>query len=119
MQKPIMPGRVRIQPDLSIPGHPEIFVVGDTASLEQDGKPLPGVAQVAIQQGRYAADLIRRKVTGKPPLPPSVISTKETWRLLVKTLLFSKATRLSSAASRPGLSGPACICNSWVNPVFG
>ena len=59
-------GRVRIQPDLSIPGHPEVFVVGDTASLEQDGKPLPGVAQVAIQQGRYAADLIRRKVTGKP-----------------------------------------------------
>jgi NADH:ubiquinone reductase (H+-translocating) len=58
-------GRVRIQPDLSIPGHPEVFVVGDTASLEQDGKPLPGVAQVAIQQGRYAADLIRRKVTGK------------------------------------------------------
>ena len=42
------------------------FVVGDTASLEQDGKPLPGVAQVAIQQGRYAANLIRRKVTGKP-----------------------------------------------------
>jgi NADH dehydrogenase len=58
-------GRVRIQPDLSIPGHPEVFVVGDTAALEQNGKPLPGVAQVAIQQGRYAADLIRRKVTGK------------------------------------------------------
>ena len=63
-------GRVRIQPDLSIPGHPEVFVVGDTASLEQDGKPLPGVAQVAIQQGRYAADLIRRKVTGKPAPNP-------------------------------------------------
>jgi NADH:ubiquinone reductase (H+-translocating) len=63
-------GRVRIQPDLSIPGHPEIFVVGDTASLEHDGKPLPGVAQVAIQQGRYAADLIRRKVTGKPAPGP-------------------------------------------------
>jgi NADH dehydrogenase FAD-containing subunit len=63
-------GRVRIQPDLSIPAHPEIFVVGDTASLEQDGKPLPGVAQVAIQQGRYAADLIRRKVTGKPAAAP-------------------------------------------------
>ena len=63
-------GRVRIQPDLSIPGHPEVFVVGDTASLEQDGKPLPGVAQVAIQQGRYAADLIRRKVTGKPAPAP-------------------------------------------------
>jgi NADH dehydrogenase len=63
-------GRVRIQPDLSIPGHPEVFVVGDTASLEQDGKPLPGVAQVAIQQGRYAANLIRRKVTGKPAPSP-------------------------------------------------
>jgi NADH dehydrogenase len=63
-------GRVRIQPDLSIPGHPEVFVVGDTASLEQDCKPLPGVAQVAIQQGRYAANLIRRKVTGKPAPAP-------------------------------------------------
>ena len=59
-------GRVRIQPNLSVPGHPEIFVVGDTASLDQDGKPLPGVAQVAMQQGRYAGNLIRRRVTGKP-----------------------------------------------------
>jgi NADH dehydrogenase len=59
------PGRVRIQPDLSVPGHPEIFVVGDTASLDQDGKPLPGVAQVAMQQGRYAGKLIGRRVTGK------------------------------------------------------
>jgi len=58
-------GRVRIQPDLSLSNHPEIFVAGDTASLEQDGKPLPGVAQVAIQQGHYAGDLIRRRVTGK------------------------------------------------------
>jgi NADH dehydrogenase FAD-containing subunit len=63
-------GRVRIQPDLSIPDHPEIFVVGDTASLDQDGKPLPGVAQVAIQQGRYAAEVILRKVTGKPAPAP-------------------------------------------------
>src|SRR6266545_8280613 len=59
-------GRVRIQPDLSVPAHPEIFVIGDTASLDQDGKPLPGVAQVAIQQGRYTGNLIYRRVTGKP-----------------------------------------------------
>jgi len=58
-------GRVRIEQDLSVPGHPEIFVVGDTASLDQDGKPLPGVAQVAMQQGRYAGNLIRRRFTGK------------------------------------------------------
>jgi NADH:quinone reductase (non-electrogenic) len=58
-------GRVRIAKDLTVPGHPEIFVVGDTASLDQDGKPLPGVAQVAMQQGRYAGKLIERRVAGK------------------------------------------------------
>jgi NADH:ubiquinone reductase (H+-translocating) len=63
-------GRVRIQKDLSVSGYPEVFVVGDTASLEQDGKPLPGVAQVAIQQGRYAGKLIHSRITGsKPPAP--------------------------------------------------
>jgi NADH dehydrogenase len=57
-------GRVRVQNDLTVPGHPEIFVIGDTASLDQDGKPLPGVAQVAIQQGRYAGKLIHNRVVG-------------------------------------------------------
>jgi NADH dehydrogenase FAD-containing subunit len=63
-------GRVRIQNDLSVPGHPEIFVVGDTAAFEQDGKPLAGVAQVAMQQGRYAGKLIRSRVTGRKQLAP-------------------------------------------------
>jgi len=63
-------GRVRIQKDLSVPGHPEIFVVGDTASLDQNGKPLPGVAQVAIQQGRYAGKLIHNRIVGNPPPSP-------------------------------------------------
>jgi NADH dehydrogenase FAD-containing subunit len=63
-------GRVRVQPDLSAPGHREVFVVGDTASLDQDGKPLPGVAQVAMQQGRYAGKLIRRRLSGEPAPPP-------------------------------------------------
>jgi NADH dehydrogenase FAD-containing subunit len=57
-------GRVRVQPDLSVPGYPNVFVVGDTASLDQDGKPLAGVAQVAMQQGRYAGKLIRRRLCG-------------------------------------------------------
>lgn len=65
-------GRVRIQKDLTVPGHPEIFVVGDTASLDQNGKPLPGVAQVAIQQGRYAGKLIHSRVVGN--LPPGPFS---------------------------------------------
>ena len=62
-------GRVRIQKDLTVPGHPEIFVIGDTAALEADGKPLPGVAQVAIQQGHYAGKLIHGRITGgkQPP----------------------------------------------------
>jgi NADH dehydrogenase FAD-containing subunit len=55
---------LRIQNDLTVPGHPEIFVIGDTASLDQDGKPLPGVAQVAIQQGRYVGKLIHNRITG-------------------------------------------------------
>jgi NADH dehydrogenase len=63
-------GRVRIKPDLSLPDHPEVFVVGDTASFDQDGKPLPGVAQVAIQQGHYAGRLIHRRIAGKPTPPP-------------------------------------------------
>jgi NADH dehydrogenase FAD-containing subunit len=63
-------GRVRIQPDLRVPNHPEIFVVGDTASLDQDGKPLAGVAQVAMQQGRYAGKLIRRQLAGKKAPKP-------------------------------------------------
>jgi NADH dehydrogenase FAD-containing subunit len=63
-------GRVRIQPDLRVPNHPEIFVIGDTASLDQDGKPLAGVAQVAMQQGRYAGKLIRRQLAGKRPPKP-------------------------------------------------
>jgi NADH dehydrogenase len=62
-------GRVRVQPDLSVPGHPEIFVVGDTASVDQDGKPLPGVAQVAMQSGRYAGRLIRARVSGHASRP--------------------------------------------------
>jgi NADH dehydrogenase len=63
-------GRVRVKSDLTVANHPEIFVVGDTASVDQDGRPLPGVAQVAMQQGRYAGDLIRRRIVGKPLSAP-------------------------------------------------
>ena len=63
-------GRVLIQPDLTIPGHPDVFVIGDLASLSgKDGKPLPGVAQVAIQMGRHAASNIQRAMEGQPYRP--------------------------------------------------
>lgn len=64
-------GRIRVGTDLTLPGHPEIFVAGDLALLDgRDGKPLPGVAQVAMQQGKYAARTILGRLAGKPPLPP-------------------------------------------------
>jgi NADH dehydrogenase len=63
-------GRVKVQPDLTVPGHPEIFVIGDLAYLtDQTGAPLPGVAQVAMQQGQYVADLIQARLKSKS-LPP-------------------------------------------------
>ena len=63
-------GRVMVQPDLTVPGHPEIFVIGDLASLKgPDGKPLPGVAQVAIQMGRHAARNIARAMEHQPFRP--------------------------------------------------
>jgi NADH dehydrogenase len=59
-------GRVVVESDLSLPGHPEIFVIGDMAHVDdQTGTSLPGVAQVAIQQGRYVATLIRHRLRGE------------------------------------------------------
>lgn len=57
-------GRVKVEPDLTVPGHANIFVIGDTATLTQDGKPLPGVAPVAMQQGRYVGSVIKQRVNG-------------------------------------------------------
>jgi len=59
-------GRVQVNEDLTLPGHPEIFVVGDMMALNN----LPGVAQVAMQGGKYAAGQIVRRLRGEPPAPP-------------------------------------------------
>ena len=69
-------GRVKVNPDLSVPGHPEIFAIGDTALVFANtrnlvglksgtGVQMPGLAQPAIQQGKYVADLIRRRTAGQ------------------------------------------------------
>ena len=63
-------GRVQVGADLSLPHHPEVFVVGDAAQVAQpDGKPVPGVAPAAIQEGRHAARQIRRDLAGQPRQP--------------------------------------------------
>ena len=60
-------GRVVVGPDLSLPAWPAVFVAGDQAYLEDDrGRPLPGLAPVALQQGRYLGELLRRELTGRP-----------------------------------------------------
>jgi NADH dehydrogenase len=64
-------GKIKVTPQLTIPNYPEIYVVGDlAASYEEHGKPLPGVAQVAMQGGVYAAKAIRAKLEGKPEQEP-------------------------------------------------
>jgi NADH:quinone reductase (non-electrogenic) len=64
-------GRVIVGRDLTLPGHPEIFVIGDTAAaLGLDGKPLPGVAPVAKQQGAHVARVIAARIAGRTE-PPS------------------------------------------------
>ncbi len=64
-------GRVKVNKDLTVPSYPNIFVIGDTSSLIQDGKPVPGVAPAAMQGGKYAASAIIQRVTNQgTPLPP-------------------------------------------------
>jgi len=64
-------GRVTVSGDCSVPGHPDVFVLGDMAAMKSaDGKSLPGVAPVAMQQGRYAADVIDRRIRGTAPAAP-------------------------------------------------
>jgi NADH dehydrogenase len=64
-------GRVQVKPDLTVPNHPEVFVIGDLAALKDaTGKLLPGVAPVALQEGRYVAKLIRREIRADKEAAP-------------------------------------------------
>jgi len=63
-------GRVQVESDLSVPGHPELFVAGDLAALQQDGCPIPGVAPAAKQMGAHVADTIRRRLRGDTSARP-------------------------------------------------
>jgi len=62
-------GRVIVEPDLSIPGHPEVYVVGDLAAVQTDGKPVPGIAPSAKQMGTHTAKNVLRRIRGEPTLP--------------------------------------------------
>jgi NADH dehydrogenase len=62
-------GRVRVEADLRVPGHPSVFVIGDLAAFEQDGRAVPGVAPAAIQMGAHAGTNVARAVRGEPLVP--------------------------------------------------
>ena len=63
-------GRLQVEPDLTVPGHPDIFAIGDTVVIaDPDGNPVPGIAPAAKQQGRYVADAIKARLRGDKPAP--------------------------------------------------
>ena len=62
-------GRVLVEPDLTVPGHDNVYVIGDLAHLEQEGKPVPGIAPAAMQEGRQAASNLLRSLGGQERLP--------------------------------------------------
>ena len=73
-------GRIKVNPDLTVPNYPNIFVVGDLATVDgKNGKPLPGVAQVAIQGGAYASKVIRGGWRERASFRHFIISIRATW----------------------------------------
>jgi len=90
-------GRVRVQKDLTVPGYSEIFVIGDTAALEQDGKPLPGVAQVAMQQGHYAGKLIHKRITGSEQPGPFRYFDKGTMAVVGKGFAVLQSWKIQTS----------------------
>jgi len=92
-------GRVKVLNDLTVPEHPEVFVVGDTASLQQDGKPLPGVAQVALQQGHYAGRVIHQRISRQSTPGPFRYSDRGNMAVVGKgfAILESGKVRLSGS----------------------
>jgi NADH dehydrogenase FAD-containing subunit len=90
-------GRVRIQPDLTVPGHPEIFAIGDVASLDQNGRPLPGVAQVAMQQGRYAGRAIERRIASQPADGPFRYFDKGSMAVVGRNFAIVESHRLKTS----------------------
>jgi NADH dehydrogenase FAD-containing subunit len=116
-------GRVKVNPDLSIPGYSHIFAIGDTALVvahsrnliglkNATAQPMPGLAQPAIQQGRYVANLIGRRVEGESSPEPFGIGIKATWPSSGARLPSPIYDFFVSQDSWAGSSGQACIFTS-------
>ena len=112
-------GRVKVLPDLTVPGHPEVFVVGDTASAQQDGKPLPGVAQVAMQAGRYAGRLIARRLSGKAAPPPFRYFDKGNMAVVGKGFAIMQSGKIHLSGFFACSRGQAYTSSFSPQPTFG
>ncbi|MBI4891700.1 MAG: NAD(P)/FAD-dependent oxidoreductase [Acidobacteria bacterium] len=87
-------GKVRVRYDLSAPGRPEVFVIGDVAYYEQDGRPLPGVAQVAMQMGRHVARAIEARLLNNAPPPPFHYTDKGNMAVVGRNFAVFESRRL-------------------------
>ena len=119
-------GRVRVRPDLSVSGRPEVFVVGDTAYLEQGGRPLPGVAQVALQQGRHAARVILSRIRGGAAPAPFSYFDKGNMAVIGRSFAILESGRIKLSgfvawlawagihlAFLPAAGNRLLVCTQW------
>jgi len=90
-------GRIRVLPNMEVPDRPGVFVVGDAAALSQDGRPVPGVAQVAIQQGRYVGQLIRARIEGRASARPFRYFDKGNMAVVGRNFALLESRRLRSS----------------------
>jgi NADH dehydrogenase len=109
-------GRVKVAPDLSVPGHPEIFAIGDMALvLQADGKPVPGVSPAAMQMGKHVAKIIKAELNARanpPPRPPFKYWDKGTMATIGRSAAVAQIGKLN-------LSGyPAWLAWLFVHLIF-
>jgi NADH dehydrogenase len=90
-------GRVSVGPHLDVPGVPDVFVVGDAASVVSDGRPVPGVAQAAIQQGRHVGRLIARQLKGRKPGRPFRYRDKGNMAVVGRNFAILESGRLRTS----------------------
>jgi NADH:quinone reductase (non-electrogenic) len=90
-------GRVSVGPCLDVPGVPDVFVVGDASSVVSDGRPVPGVAQAAIQQGRYVGWLIARQLKGRQPGRPFRYRDKGSMAVVGRNFAILESGRLRTS----------------------
>ena len=104
---------MKVNPDLSLPGHPEVFAIGDLALvLQEDGQPVPGVSPAAMQMARHVARIIEDELDFGPeasPRPPFKYWDKGTMATIGRSAAVAWIGRLNSPACSPGWRGSSCI----------